>query len=108
MGFLEGIFGCINNPCEENHLPHYSTWDSSSNFTCHEIKSYPCDSCEDKKVFENLTDCQVIVDHKDDELTCENGLELNTVVKISSRRNCGRGRVWSKYRGRCVRTFING
>jgi len=102
----KGLFGCINNPCGNSSLslPHFTTWISFSEFTCHNIKSSQCNTC----LPENLTDCEVEVDPEDNELRCvhEIGIVPLTVGATCLGKNCcGRNRFWSKYRKRCARIF---
>jgi len=102
----KGLFGCINNPCGNSSLslPHFTTWISFSEFTCHNIKSSKCKTCPP----EDLTDCEVEVDTEDNKLRCANKFEIVPLTAQDTclgKKCCGRHRVWSKYRGRCVRNF---
>lgn len=87
---------CIENPCSFGTLPHTDTWEDSK--TCHKVT---------KKVVEK-ENCELEVWSKDNTLFC--GLGPSDIVPFAlapvfQGRKCRVGRVWSKYRKRCVRTY---
>ena len=102
----------------KNHLIFFmfiifsSTWNSFSDFTCHKVKmflNYPCEDCEPTKLPEDITDCVVLVGPEDSTATCESMFSLNSLVNSCAGKNCcGRRRVWSRYRNKCVRNFVRG
>jgi len=106
-----GLMGCINNPCGNNKLtlPHFSTWISSTNFTCHKVKLFPpalCEDCEEEVEPEDLTNCEVVVDNDDNTVMCDNNYSYYALVNSClGKKCCGYGKVWSRYRNRCVRNF---
>merc|ERR1719233_322863 len=109
--FLEtGVVGCINNPCGNNNLtlPHFSTWVSSGNFTCHRIKLVPralCEDCEEVAP-EDVTNCEVVVDKVDNTVMCDDNFAYYALVNSClGKKCCGNGKLWSRYRNRCVRNF---
>jgi len=86
-----------------------STWISSTNFTCHKIKLDPlalCEDCEEEVEPEDVTNCEVVVDNDDNTVMCEDNRQyLALVNSCLGKKCCGYGKVWSRYRNRCVRNF---
>ena len=86
-----------------------TTQNSFDDFICHTVKSFPtiqCEKCDPKLLPENITNCEVVVDSEDNSVTCKSVVELNTIVHTClGKKCCSKGRVWSKFKNRCVRNF---
>merc|ERR1712183_127181 len=115
--YLDGIklnFSCLRNPCEPDHsnhsyLPHTSTWKTKS--FCHSVPSSG-----------DISDCELFVTDKErnkSDLVCclpsevrcklnakgEGLLTLLSVPTSARISKCGRGKVYSRYRRRCIKLY---
>merc|ERR1712106_105787 len=127
------VLGCAENPCGNSTVtvPHFSTWNSLSDHTCHYIMTYQKDPEDNESEIlpEDISECEVVVDTTWYHLaTCAHLVQPPSNYSSSAsaysgynppsingyaylppgtlgKNTCTRRQVWSKYRNKCIRSY---